>query len=97
MGVPRYGANEVMANHPSAKKRIRQTERRTDVNVARRSRVRTYLKTVESAIAAGDKEAASTALKAAQPELHRIVANGIIHRNLAARKISRLSRRINAI
>lgn len=86
-----------MANHSSAKKRIRQTTRRTDVNVARRSRIRTYLKNIETAIASGDKDAAASAFKSAQPELHRGVIKGLIHRNTVARKLSRLTRRINAI
>ena len=86
-----------MANHSSAKKRIRQTARRTGVNVARRSRIRTYLKNVETAIASGDRDAAREALKAVQPELHRGVAKGLVHRNTAARKLSRLASRIAAI
>lgn len=86
-----------MAHHKSAKKRIRQTARRTEVNSARRSRVRTFVKKVESAIAAGDRGAAQAALKAAQPELHRGVSKGVLHRNTAARKLSRLARRINGL
>jgi small subunit ribosomal protein S20 len=83
-----------MANHKSAEKRIRQTERRTDVNRARVSRIRTFIKKVESAIEAGDKTAASEAFKVAQPEIQRGVIKGVIHRNTAARKISRLAGRI---
>ena len=83
-----------MANHKSAEKRIRQTERRTDVNRARVSRIRTFIKKVESAIEAGDKTAASEAFKVAQPEIQRGVVKGVIHRNTAARKISRLAGRI---
>lgn len=86
-----------MANHPSAKKRIRQTERRTSVNTARKSRLRTYLKNVETAIVSGDKDAASSALKVAQPEMHRSVVRGLVHRNTVARQLSRLTRRIAAI
>ncbi|MEO1226504.1 MAG: 30S ribosomal protein S20 [Pseudomonadota bacterium] len=86
-----------MANHASAKKRIRQTGRRTAVNRARVSRIRTFTKQVELAIASGDKEAAQAALKAAQPELHRGVSKGVMHKNTVARKLSRLSGRINAL
>ena len=80
-----------MAYHKSAKKRIRQTERRTAVNRSRMSRVRTQIKKVEAAIASGDKAAAASALKEAQPELQRVAGKGLIHRNAAARKLSRLS------
>ena len=86
-----------MAQHKQAKKRIRQILRRTKVNRARVSRIRTYIKSVETAIASGDKETAQTALRAAQPEIMRGVTKGVIHRNQAARKISRLSARIKAI
>ncbi len=86
-----------MANIKSAKKRIRQIERRTEVNRARISRIRTYLKKVELAIAGGDKDAAATALRAAQPELMRGVTKGVLHRNKAARTMSRLSARLNAM
>jgi small subunit ribosomal protein S20 len=86
-----------MAHHKSAKKRIRQTERRTEVNDARTSRVRTFVKKVETAIASGDKAAASSALRAAEPELQRGVTKGILHRNAASRKVSRLSKRIKAL
>lgn len=86
-----------MAYHKSAKKRIRQTERRTAVNRARVSRVRTFVKKVELAIAGGDKKAAQEALKSAQPELMRGVSKGVIHRNTASRKMSRLSARVNAM
>ena len=78
-------------------KRIRQTRTRTAVNTARKSRVRTYLKSIETAIAAGDKDAAVSALKSAQPELHRGAHKGVLHKNTVARKLSRLSRRINAL
>ena len=86
-----------MAHHDSAKKRIRQTERRTERNRARMSRVRTYIKKVETAISNGDKEAARLALTEAQPEIHRGVTRGVIHRNTAARKLSRLSARVKAL
>jgi len=83
-----------MANSPQAKKRARQNEKRFLVNKARRSRIRTYLRRVEEAIASGDKDAAGVALKAAQPELMRGVTKGVYHKNTAARKMSRLSARI---
>ncbi len=86
-----------MANHRSAKKRIRQTIRRTAVNRNRISRIRTFVKSVEQAIESGDKEAAATAFRAAQPEIHRGVTKGVLHRNTAARRLSRLSRRISAL
>ena len=86
-----------MAQHKSAKKRIRQIERRTKVNRHRMSRIRTYIKSVETAITSGDKDAAQTALREAQPEIMRGVTKGMLHRNHAARKISRLSARIKAL
>ncbi len=86
-----------MANTKSAKKAARQAERRTEVNKSRRSRLRTYVRKVEEAIAAGEKEAAAVALREAQPEIQRSASKGIIHKNTAARKISRLSRRIKAL
>ena len=86
-----------MANSPQAKKRARQNERNRLVNKDRRSRVRTFIRKVEEAIAAGDKESASAALKLAQPELMRGVSKGIFHRNTAARKMSRLAARVKAI
>ena len=86
-----------MANSPQAKKRARQNEKRFDVNKARRSRIRTFLRKVEEAIASGDKEAATAALRAAQPELMRGVTKGILHKNTVSRKISRLSARVKAI
>jgi len=89
--------SEIMAHHDSAKKRIRQTERRTERNRARMSRVRTFFKKVELAISTGDKEAARQALVEAQPEIHRGVTRGVIHRNTAARKLSRLSARVKAL
>jgi small subunit ribosomal protein S20 len=86
-----------MANTPQSKKRARQMVARTTVNKARRSRIRTFLRKVEEAIASGDKSAAATALQAAQPELMRGVTKGILHKNTAARKMSRLSARVKAI
>lgn len=86
-----------MANTLQSKKRIRQTARRTDVNRARRSRIRTYLRKVEEAIASGDQMAAQEALRAVQPELARGAKRGILHRNTAARKVSRLAHRVNAM
>jgi small subunit ribosomal protein S20 len=86
-----------MANHKSAEKRIRQTERRTAVNRARVSRVRTFIKKVETAIESGNKDAARDAFLAAQPELQRGVGKGVVHKNTAARKLSRLSSRIKAL
>ncbi len=86
-----------MANSPQAKKRARQNETRFAINKARRSRVRTYLRKVEEAIASGDKEAAAAALREAQPELMRGVSKGIFHKNTAARKMSRLSARVKAL
>jgi small subunit ribosomal protein S20 len=86
-----------MATHKSAEKRIRQTAKRTAINRARKSRVRTFVKRVEVAIAAGDTEAALTALKSAQPELHRATTKGVMHKNTVARKLSRLAHRIGAL
>ncbi|MGC9369405.1 MAG: 30S ribosomal protein S20 [Paracoccaceae bacterium] len=86
-----------MANSPQAKKRARQNERRYAINKARRSRIRTFLRKVEEAIASGDQDAASAALRQAQPELMRGVTKGILHKNTAARKMSRLSARVKAM
>jgi small subunit ribosomal protein S20 len=86
-----------MANTPQSKKRARQTERRFAINKARRSRIRTYLRKVEEAIASGDKDAAAAALRAAQPELMRGVTKGVYHKNTASRKVSRLSSRVKAL
>jgi len=86
-----------MANTPSAKKRVRQIARRTAVNQARRSRIRTFIRKVEEAIAAGDRESALAALRAAQPEIMRGAGKGVLHRNTASRKISRLHQRINRL
>ena len=86
-----------MANHKSAEKRIRQTERRTAVNKARLSRIRTFVKKVETAIASGNKKSAQDAFKAAQPVLMRGVGQKVVHKNTVARKLSRLSARIKAL
>lgn len=86
-----------MANTPQSKKRARQNEARFQINKARRSRIRTFLRRVEEAIATGDKDAAAAALKAAQPELMRGVTKGVFHKNTASRKISRLSSRVKAL
>jgi small subunit ribosomal protein S20 len=86
-----------MANSPQAKKRARQIERRTEVNKARRSRIRTYLRNVEEAIAGGDQTVAADALKSAQPEIQRGVTKGVLHKNTASRKISRLSARVKGM
>ena len=86
-----------MANTPQSKKRARQAERRYAVNKARRSRIRTFLRKVEEAIASGDQTAAAEALKTAQPELMRGVTTGVMHKNTVARKMSRLSSRVKAL
>ena len=86
-----------MANHKSAKKRIRRNARRAVINGARMSRIRTFVKKVELAISAGDGDAAREALRVAQPEIQRGVTRGVLHRNTASRKISRLSARVKAV
>ncbi|CAJ1391548.1 MAG: 30S ribosomal protein S20 [Roseitalea sp.] len=86
-----------MANTRSAKKATRKIEARTEVNTARRSRVRTHIRKVEEAIAAGDQAAATEALKVAQPELMRAASKGVMHKNTASRKVSRLASRVKAI
>jgi small subunit ribosomal protein S20 len=86
-----------MANTKSAKKAARQAERRTLINKSRRSRMRTFVRKVEEAIASGDKQAADLALREAQPEIMRSALKGIIHKNTASRKISRLSARIKSL
>ena len=86
-----------MANTPQAKKRIRRNDRRAEINGARVSRIRTFVKKVESALASGDKAAASAALAAAQPEIARGVAKGVLHKNTASRKFSRLNKRVEAL
>ena len=86
-----------MASHKSAEKRIRETAKRTAINHSRMSRVRTFVKKVETAIASGDRDAARSAFELAQPELHRAINKGVMHRNTVARKLSRLAARINAL
>lgn len=86
-----------MANTPQAEKRIRRNQRRAAVNKARLSRIRTHLKKVEAAIESGDRTAAEQALHAAQPELARGVAKGVVHKNTAARKYARLNKRVVAL
>lgn len=86
-----------MANTPSAKKATRKIAKRTEINKNRRSRVRTFLRKVEEAIASGDKDAAQSAFKAAEPELMRAVSRGVFHKNTASRKVSRLSGRVKSI
>ena len=83
-----------MANHASAKKRARQTVKRTVVNTARKSRIKTFIKKIELALLAGDIKAAEAALKAARPEIQRGVTKGVLHKNTASRKISRLTARV---
>jgi small subunit ribosomal protein S20 len=86
-----------MANTPQARKRIRRNERRAEINGNRLGRIRTFVKKVEAALAGGDKDAASVALKEAQPELARGVARGVLHKNTASRKLSRLTKRVTAL
>jgi small subunit ribosomal protein S20 len=86
-----------MANTPSAKKATRRIARQTAVNKSRRSRMRSFIRKVEEAIASGDKAVAAEALKAAQPEIQRAAGRGIVHRNAANRKVSRLAGRIKAL
>lgn len=86
-----------MANTPQAKKRIRRNETRETINMNRKSRIRSFIKKVETALEEGDKKAAADALHAAQPELYRGVAKGVMHKNTAARKYSRLTKRVAAL
>ena len=86
-----------MANTPQAKKRIRRNNKRAEINGARVGRIRTFIKAVESAVEAGDKTAAAEALKKAQPEMARGVARGVVHKNTASRKFSRLTKRVAAL
>ncbi|WP_404480215.1 30S ribosomal protein S20 [Novosphingobium sp. BL-52-GroH] len=86
-----------MANTPQARKRIRRNDRRAEINTTRVSRIRTFVKKVEAALDGGDKATAAEALKAAQPELARGVARGVLHKNTAARKLSRLTKRVAAL
>ena len=83
-----------MANTPQARKRIRRNDRRAEINGARVSRIRTFVKKVESAIESGTADAAAAAMRIAEPELMRGVSKGVLHKNTAARKISRLTQRI---
>ncbi len=86
-----------MANSPQAKKRARQIERRTAVNKNRRTRIRTFLRKVEEAIAGGDQTVAQDALKAAQPEIMRGAGKGLMHKKTASRKVSRLASRVKSM
>jgi small subunit ribosomal protein S20 len=86
-----------MAHHQSAKKRIRQTVRRTAVNRNRVSRIRTFVKKFDVAVANGDKAAAEAALREAMPEMQRGVRRGVLHRNTVARKVSRMAARVKAL
>ena len=86
-----------MANTPQAKKRIRRNDRRAEINGARVSRIRTFIKKVESALAAGNRDDAISALAAMQPELQRGVSKGVLHKNTASRKFSRLTKRVSAL
>lgn len=86
-----------MANTPSAKKSARKTARRTAVNKSRRTRMRTFLRSVEEALASGDHAAATGALKAAEPQVMKAAQKGILHKNTASRKISRLAKRVKAL
>ena len=86
-----------MPHHKSAEKRLRPTEKRTVINRARMSRVRTFVKKVEAAIETGDRASAQSAFQLAQPELHRATTKGVMHKNTVARKLSRLAARINAL
>lgn len=86
-----------MANTASARKRVRQTVKRTERNRARKSRMRTFVKKVEAAIAGGDKASAAETLRLAQPEMQRAATKGVIHLNTVSRKLSRLSARIKAM
>jgi small subunit ribosomal protein S20 len=86
-----------MAHHPSAKKRIRQAAKRAEINRARKSRIRTFIKKVELALASGDADAAQNALRAAEPEIRCGVNKGVLKLNTASRRISRLSKKVNQI
>ena len=86
-----------MANHASAKKRVRRNDKRADINKSRRSRIRSFVKKIELAILAKDSKGAKEALRLAQPEMQKGVAKGILHKNTVARKLSRLSKRVKAI
>jgi small subunit ribosomal protein S20 len=92
-----HQSEAAMAHHRSAKKRIRQIEKRTLINRARTSRIKTHIKKVETAVAAGDVEAAEAAFRMAEPEVRRGVSKGVLQRNTASRRISRLARTVNAL
>jgi len=89
--------NGFMANHKSAKKRIIRNANRAEINKSRVSRIRTFIKKVETAISSGDKTVAQSALKEAQPEIMRGVTKGVLHKNTASRKVSRLAARVKAV
>ena len=86
-----------MANTKSAKKMVRKIARRTEINTSRRSRTKTHIRKVEEAIASGDKDAATAALKTAQPEIARAANKGVLHKKTASRKVSRLSARVKSM
>ena len=86
-----------MANTSSAKKATRKIARRTEINKSRRSRVRSFVRKVEEALASGDKAAAVAAFAAAQPELMRAATKGVLHKNTASRKVSRLAQRLKSL
>jgi small subunit ribosomal protein S20 len=86
-----------MPSHKSAEKRVRVTAKRTAVNKARRSQIRSAIRSVEEALAAGDKKAATEALKAAEPQIMRGVSKGVVHKNTGSRKVSRLAARLKAL
>jgi len=86
-----------MANTKSAKKMVRKIARRVEVNKSRRSRMRTFVRKVEEAVAGGDKKVAVEALKAAEPEIMRAVSKGVVHKNTGSRKVSRLAARVKAL
>ncbi len=86
-----------MANNPGAKKAIRKIERRTEVNGARRSRVRTFIRKFEEALAGGDATVAKTAFVEAQSELMRAVSKGVVHKNTGSRKVSRLAAQLKKL
>jgi len=86
-----------MANTPQARKRIRRNDKRAEINGNRLGRIRTFVKKVEAALAGGDKEAAAQALQAAQPEIARGVARGVMHKNTASRKFARLTKRVASL
>ncbi|AQQ56402.1 30S ribosomal protein S20 [Brucella melitensis] len=86
-----------MANTPSAKKAVRKIAARTEINKSRRSRVRTFVRKLEDALLSGDKQAAEVAFKAVEPELMRAASKGVVHKNTAARKVSRLAKHVKAL